>query len=206
MLPHSGLLPLIPANPLIATSQVKGRRLIHQTPSVTARVIAHKGPNMFPKRLAIPKIMGPINKSVPQLTRVCISHTLQPQRAQFRQGDSNLGLWIRLGCPYRLLLHVFSDHRRALRRQCDNPLTRQRLQHAQTRGNLVIALPGCPMQMLANHFRQFMTALVGQMVNGFLNFLSLLAGQSAPGKCRCLDVNDPLVHDRSPLFLTSSSS
>ena len=77
-------------------------------------------------------------------------------------------------------------------------------QHAEAGTNLVVALRRGPAEVLADRLRQFVAAVVGQKLDGFLDVGDLPPRQASAGEGGRFKVNDSLVHDVCPIILKTS--
>ena len=141
--------PLAPADPFVAHRQVQGAVLEQQAAEAAAGFVQQEVADVAAERLAVGKIMVAVDQSVPQLPVLGAFDRLQPHLAQLRQRPADLRLRVRRRAPDRLAGR-FANHVLIDRRQRQDPLRLQRLEHGLAGLDLVAALFGAPVEMLAD--------------------------------------------------------
>ena len=144
-----------------------------------------------------------VDQGAPQLPSLAVGDRLDAKRTQFgqRRNDRRLGVGGR--GPGRRRHHI-ADVVLPLRRQRQDAVALQRLQHPEAGPNPVVALGRRPAEMLADRLSQLVAAVVGQQRHGLLDVGDLLTVQAAARKGARLEGDDPLVHGRSPKLSDNS--
>ena len=170
--------PLAPADPFVAHRQIPGAVLEQQAAEAAAGVVQQEVADVAAERLAVGKIMVAVDQGVPQLPVLGAFDRLQPHLAQLQQRLVDLRLRVRRRAPDRLAGR-FANHLLLDRRQRQDPLRLQRLDHGQAGLDLVVALFGAPVEMLADGAGEVVAAGMRDVLDRPLDILELPARHPA---------------------------
>ncbi len=191
--------PAGPSDPAVPARERLRHRLEQQASQPAAVTVGHEMADVRPEGASAAEAVVAVDESVPQLPPLGVGDGLDAKRAQVGQRRRDLRLRVRGGGPRRRVdgLHV-ADAVLPLRRQLEDAVALERLQHPEAGPDLAGPLRRLPAEMLADRLRELVAAVVGEQLHGLLDVGDLLPVQSAAREGGRLEVDDPLVHGRFP--------
>ena len=173
--------PALPADPAIPAREPLGHRIEQQASQPAAVPVGHKVEDVRPEGASVAEVVVAVDQGAPQPPSLAVGDRLDAKRTQLgqRRNDRRLGVGGR--GPGRRRRHI-SDVALPLRRQRQDAVDLQRLQHPETGPNPAVALRRRPAEMLADRLGQLVAAVVGQQRHGLLDVGDLLTVQAAARK------------------------
>ena len=191
--------PAGPADPAVPARKRLRRRLEQHASQLAPLAVRHEVADVRPEGAPVAEVVVAVDERVPELPALRVRHRLDAQRAQVRERRGDFRLRVRGGGPGRRVdgLHV-ADAVLPLRRQLEDAVALQRLQHPEAGPDLAGALRRSPAEMLADRLRELVAAVVGQERHRLLDVGDLLPIHAAAREGGRLEVDDSLVHVRLP--------
>ena len=191
--------PVRPSDPAVPAREPLRHRIEQQAPQPAPLPVGDEAADMRPEGAPVAEVVVAVGESVPQLPPPGVGDGLDAKRTQAGQRRRDLRLRVRGGGPGRRVdgLHV-ADAVLPLRRQRQDAVALQRLQHPEAGPDLAGPLRRLPSEMLADGLRKFVAAVVREHLDGLLDVGDLPPVQAAAREGGRLEVDDPLVHGRFP--------
>ena len=189
--------PVAPADPAVPARQGAGRRFEQHASQPPAGRIEQEVADVLAEGPLVAEIVVAVDEGVPELPPLRVGDDLQAHRPQLRKRRGDLRLRIRGRGPDRLAA-AGSNHALPLRRQLQDAVLLEMLQHPHAGADLVRSLRRLPAEVLADRLAELAAAVAGKKGDGFLDLRYLPAAQAPPGEGRRLQLLDSWIH-ASPL-------